>query len=205
MRKFSIGRRARRVGAVALATSALGAGVLLGVTSLANASTRPHTSSTAAGVYLETTGPSIAGPSTGRPGAQDVLSYSWGAQSKYTISSSVQSGKATEAPLSIQIYASKVSPRFLTMVGNGSKFTTLSLIVTSTSQDFLYDSETFELSDAHVISISMGGAVGGGGTVESLTFAYRAIKETFQPVGNGVLLTPVTSSWNFALNSTTFP
>lgn len=194
-------RRIRVVGAALLATTGLGVGVAFGATALAGAST-PHATANTPGLYLDTSSPSINGPSTGLVGAQDIESFSWGAQNKG--STDFRTGKASESPLSVQFADSKVSPGFLHDLGEGTTFTTLRIIVSSDAGDLVYTSEEFDLSDAHVTTINIGGAAGGGTTQESVSFDYKAIKETYQPIkADGTLGAPVISSWDFAKNAAT--
>jgi type VI protein secretion system component Hcp len=197
-------RRLRVVGATLLATTGLGVGVAFGATALAGASA-PHATATTPGLYLDTSTPSINGPSTGLAGAQDIESFSWGAQNA-TSAKSTTLGKTTESDLTVQFADSQVSPGFLHDLGVGTHFTTLRIIVSSLHSDFVYNSEEFDLAYARVTSISIGGAAGGGVTQESVSFNYRAIKETYQPVTvDGTLGTPVVSEWNFLKNDATYP
>ena len=203
MRKLKLSHRI--AGAVLLATTGLGAGVVFGLSAQANATVRSHTASTAVGLYMESTTPSLGGSSTGLSGAQDIESYSIGSSNRYSFTGSGISGdKAVEGDLSVQFADSQISPRFLTATGVGSSYGTLSIVVTKSDSGILYDAETLELSQAHVTSFTQAGA-GGSDQVATVSFVYAAIKETIQSVKSGELQTPVVSSWNYVKNNTTFP
>jgi len=191
--------------ATAVGAMAASAGIMAGASAWATASARPLASSSA-GLYLESTGPSLGGPSTGRIGAQDLIGFSWGAKAADSVSrTGPVASRALPRALTVQFFDSQVSPLFLTALGTGSKFSTLSVVVSKNAGPVVIDSEFIELSDAHAASISISSS-GGTFPTETVTFVYRAIKETYLPQRpDGSLGAPVVATWNFALNNTTFP
>jgi type VI secretion system secreted protein Hcp len=189
--------------AMLAAASASGCAVaVLGGTLLAGASTAPRASKTTAELYMETTGPTLGGPSAG---AQKLLSYSWGASSEVSIGSATGgagAGKINEQDLSVQFAVSQASPQLLPKMGFGAHFATLSVVLAKPGSI-----QTFELSNAFIASVSVG-ATGGKApsSTEAVTIAYEAIQQTYVPVSaKGVAGTPAVGAWNFIDNNPTFP
>lgn len=202
MRSGHLGRKGVRIAVGAVVGASVLSGVLLSTTVFAGAT--PHASSSAPGIYLTSTGPSFSGPSTGHAGAIDIESFSWGATNDAKVGSSTSgSGKAQGHALTVQFLDNQVTPSFLSALGTGSKFTKLDLTISTDSNDLIYDSEVFELSNARVSSLAYSGAAGEGQLPSvSVSFVYTAVNDTFTPLNSeGLPGSPIVTNWDFATNA----
>jgi type VI secretion system secreted protein Hcp len=147
----------------------------------------------------------IAGESTaeGRKDWIDVLSYSFGASNPASFASGGggSQGKVDFSDFHFVKTVDKSSPALLLNLASGKHFQEALFDVVQSGgqpqQPFLQ----YKFSDVLITSYNASGA-GGGGVLESLSFAFSKVEMTYRPQdGKGGFGAPVTMFWDVAKNT----
>jgi type VI secretion system secreted protein Hcp len=130
------------------------------------------------------------GPSTSKPGAIDILSFSFGAtqQAVFGVGSSggeARSGRANLQDVTIMKVVDKVSPLLFDDCVTGNYIKTVDIVYDKPMGDDQEDYYKIHMEDALITSIQHSGS--SENPVESISFAFSKIKISYNPEEGGAL------------------
>jgi type VI secretion system secreted protein Hcp len=130
------------------------------------------------------------GPSTSKPGAIDILSFSFGAtqQAVFGVGSSggeARSGRANLQDVTIMKVVDKVSPLLFDDCVTGNYIKTVEIVYDKPMGDDQEDYYKIHMEDALITSIQHSGS--SENPVESVSFAFSKIKISYNPEEGGAL------------------
>ena len=130
------------------------------------------------------------GPSTSKPGAIDILSFSFGAtqQAVFGVGSSggeARSGRANLQDVTIMKVVDKVSPLLFDDCVTGNYIKTVDIVYDKPMGDDQEDYYKIHMEDALITSIQHSGY--SENPVESISFAFSKIKISYNPEEGGAL------------------
>jgi len=130
------------------------------------------------------------GPSTSKPGAIDILSFSFGAtqQAVFGIGSSggeARSGRANLQDVTIMKVVDKVSPLFFDDCVTGNYIKKVDIVYDKPMGDDQQDYYKIHMEDVLITSIQHSGS--NENPVESISFAFSKIKISYNPEEDGAL------------------
>ncbi|MGA9464039.1 MAG: type VI secretion system tube protein Hcp [Terracidiphilus sp.] len=130
------------------------------------------------------------GPSTSKPNAIDILSFSFGASQTAVIGvgssgGEARSGRATLNDISIMKVVDKTSPLLFDDCVTGNYLSSVDIIYDKPMGDDQQDYYKIHLENALITSIQHSGS--NENPMESVSFAFSKIKVSYNPEENGSL------------------
>ena len=130
------------------------------------------------------------GPSTSKPDAIDILSFSFGATQSAVIGSGssggeARAGRANVSDLTIMKVLDKVSPLLFDDCVTGNYLTKVDIIYDKPMGDNQEDYFKIHMENALITSIQLSGS--SENPVESISFAFSKVKVSYNPEENGSL------------------
>jgi len=130
------------------------------------------------------------GPSTSKPDAIDILSFSFGASQTSTIGAGssggeARAGRASVSDITIMKVLDKTSPLLFDDCVTGNFLKKVDIIYDKPMGDNQEDYFKIHLEDALITSIQLSGS--SENPVESISFAFSKVKVSYNPEENGSL------------------
>jgi type VI secretion system secreted protein Hcp len=166
----------------------------------------------AGGLFLKVdvnSGPQITGESTDtkHSGWIEIMSMQTGITNPVTLSSGsgITPGKSTRSDLVVTKYLDKASPPLFLGCAVGTRYPTVTLELTSSSNVDGASLTYYKITLTNVIVSSLATSANGERPAETVSLSYEKITTDYYMIDQkgGVPLSPTaTATWNFATNST---
>jgi type VI secretion system secreted protein Hcp len=139
------------------------------------------------------------GPSTSKPDAIDILSFSFGASMSAVIGAGssggeARSGRANVSDVTIMKVLDKTSPLLFDDCVTGNYLTKVDIIYDKPMGDDQQDYFKIHMEDALITSIQLSGS--SENPVESISFAFSKVKVSYNPEEDGSLKGFIDKGWD---------